>query len=100
MPPRPGLIKDIETIKNTVDQLDDGDTPSLASKGLKDAMARVTEAAQQDAPGCQETQDLTDINGHAQDGLMNPDELHHASKIAVRVGAGTIGQPPAPKRRM
>lgn len=100
MQPRPELIKDVETIKSTVDQLDAGDTPALDSKALKDAMARVTEAAQNDAPGCQETQDLAAINHRAQDGLMDADELHKASKIAVRVGSGAIGQPKDPRKRL
>lgn len=100
MPPRPELIKDVETIKRTVLQLDEGDTPALDSKELKGAVDRITKAAQQDNPSCQETQDLTVINDRAQDGLMDADELHRASKIAVRVSAGTLGVSKGPRKTL
>lgn len=100
MPVRPELIKDIETVKNTVDQLDDGDTDALDGKAVQDAMGRLTDAAQTDAPGCPETQEITGINQEVQGGLLNADNLARASRIGVRVAAGTVGTPKSPGRRI
>lgn len=93
MPARPDLIGAIEKIKNTVDQLDDGNTEDLDGKGVKDAMGRLTDAAQTDAPGCSETEEISKINEDVQGGRLDADDLARASRIGVRIGAGTIGQP-------
>jgi hypothetical protein len=100
MPARPELIGAIETIKNTVDQLDDGNTDELDGKAVQDAMGRLTDAANTDAPGCQETQDITAINKEVQGGLLDADNLAKASRIGVRIAAGTIGTPKGPGHRM
>lgn len=99
MPARPNLIGEIITVRDTVDQLDSGNTEALDGKAVQEAMGELTEAAQADAPGCAETAEITRINNDVQGGTLDADDLWKAGRIGVRIAAGTIGGPkPKPHR--
>lgn len=95
---RPELLGDVETIARAAGALGQAQIQNLPPlDDLKGAMERVTNAAQTDAPNCQDTQDIAGINGRVQGGHLGTQDIENAAIIARDTCAGSLGQPKGPR---
>lgn len=98
---KPELLGDVEVLVNAARALGNGKTQDLPpTQDIKDAVQRITDEAKKQNTTCQETKDIIRINDCVQKRHLGREDLEDAVRIGGRAGAGTIGIPPVPHRKM